>query len=117
MRAVQETVFVLGKIETKNVTSPRARSRSILQAKLLALEIKSLPKDAKFYVLIADTPKGDRNLNPTKNQYSIQCPSFGLSSCTKTFCVAKKWWDIHPLNSDSTSNQNSVHWSSHLKGL
>ena len=83
----------------------------------MALEIKSLPKDSKFYVLIADTPKGERNLNPTKNQYSIQCPSFGLSSCTKTFCVAKKWWDIRPLNSDSTSNQISVHWSSHFKGL
>ena len=65
VRAVQEAAFVLGNIETKNVTSLRARSRSVLQAKLLAMEIKALPKDAKVDVLIADTPKGERNQNPT----------------------------------------------------
>ena len=46
VREVQEAAFFLGKIETKKVTSPRARSRYVLQAKLLALEIKALPKDA-----------------------------------------------------------------------
>ena len=56
VRAVQEAAFVLGNIEIKKVTSPRARSRSVLQAKLLALEIKALPKDANVDVLIADTP-------------------------------------------------------------
>ena len=61
VRAVQEAAFVLGKIETKKVTSPRARSRSILQAKLLALEIKALPKDANVGVLLANTPKGEQN--------------------------------------------------------
>ena len=60
---VQEAVFVLGNIETNKVTSPRARSRSILQAKLLALEIKALPKDANVNVLLANTPKGERNRN------------------------------------------------------
>ena len=116
-RAVQEAEFVLGKIDTKKVTSPRARSWSVLQAKLLDLEIKALPKDANVDVLIANTLKGEQNRNPTKNQISIQCPSYGLSSCTKTFCVAKKWWDIRPKNSDRTSNLLSVHWSSHFKGL
>ena len=71
LRAVQESAFVLGKIETNNVTSPRARSRSILQAKLLALEIKALPKDASVDVLISDNPKGERNRNPKKDQLSI----------------------------------------------
>ena len=117
LRAVQESGFVLGEIETKTATSPRDRLRSVLQAKLLALEMKALPKDYNVDVLIADVPKGERNRNPTRNQYSIQCPSFGLSSCTKTLCVAKKWWDIRPLNSDGTSTQISVHWSSHFKGL
>ena len=37
LTAVQEAEFDLGKIETNKVTSPRARSRSVLQAKLLAL--------------------------------------------------------------------------------
>ena len=59
MRAVQEAGFVLGKIDTKTATSPRARSRSILQARLLALEIKALPKDVNVDDLIADTPKGE----------------------------------------------------------
>ena len=96
VRSVQEAAFVLGKIKTKKVASPRARSRSVLQARLLAVEIKALPKDANVDVLISDTPKGERNRNPKKNQLSIQCLSYGLSSCTKTFCVAKKWWDIRP---------------------
>ena len=115
--AVQEAGFVLGNIETKTATSQTARSQYALQTKLLALENKALSKDANVDVLIADVPKGDWNRNPTKNQYSIQCPSFGLSSCTKTFCVAKKWWDIRPKNSDGTSNLLSVHWSSHFKGF
>ena len=71
MRAVQEAGFVLGNIETKTATSPRARSRSVLQDKLLALEIKALPKDASVDVLIADNPKGERNRNPKKDQLSI----------------------------------------------
>ena len=104
VRAVQEAAFVLGKIETKKVTSPRARSWSVLQAKLLDLEIKALPKGANVDVLIADTPKGERNRNPTKNQLSIECPSYGLSSCTETFCVAKKWRDIRPKKNEGTSN-------------
>ena len=66
--AVQEALFVLGKIETNKVTSPRAMSRSILQAKLLALEIKALPNNANFELLLADTPKGERNRNPTEDQ-------------------------------------------------
>ena len=116
-RAVQEDVFLLGKVQTNMATSPRARSRSVLQAKLLALEMKALPNDANINVLITNVPKGDWNRNTNIKKYSIQCPYFGLSSCTKTFCVAKKWWNIRPLNSEGTSNQILVHWSSHFKGL
>ena len=68
LREAQEAAFVLENIETKKVTSPRARSRSVLQAKLLDLEIKALPKDANVYVLITDTPKGEQNRKPIKNQ-------------------------------------------------
>ena len=117
LTAVQEDAVVLGKIETNKVTSSRARSRSILQAKLLALEIKALPKDANVNVLLADTPKGERNRNPTEDQESIRCPSYGLSTCTKTFCVAKSWWVIRPKYSNGASNLLSVHWSSYFKGL
>ena len=105
LRVVQEAGFFLGKIETKTAKSPWARSRSVLQAKLLALEIKAIPKDADVDVLIADVPKGERNQNTNNNQYSIKCPSFGFLSCTKTFCVAKKLWDILALNSDRKSTQ------------
>ena len=117
VRAVQEAAFVFGEIETKNVASPRARSPSVLQAKLLALEIKALPKYSNVGVLIPDTPKSEQNRNPTKNQPSIECPSYGLLSLTKTFYVAKNWWDICPKNNDGTSNLLSVHWSNHFNGL
>ena len=117
LTAVQEAAFVLGKIETNKVTSPRARSRSILQAKLLALEIKALPKNANVELLLADTPKGERNRNPIEDQESIKCPYYGLSNCTKTFCVAKSWWGICPKDSNGASNLLSVHWSSYFKGL
>ena len=117
LRSVQEAAFFLDKIETKKVTSPRARSRSVLQDKLFPLEINALPRYANINVIIANTPKGERNRNLTKNQVSIKCPSYGLSSCTKTFCVAKCWWGIRPKNSNGTSNLILVHWSSHFKGL
>ena len=117
LRAVQEYGYVLGKIETNIAATTRVRSRSLLHNKLAALEMKAHPMDADVNVIIADLPKGERNRNPTDNQYSIKCPSFGWSKCTKTFCVDKKWWDIRPLNSDGTSNQLSVHWSSHFKGF
>ena len=68
LKAVQEATFVLGKIETDVVTSPRARSRSIIRDKLLALEIKALPKNANVDCLLADTPKGERNRNTTEDQ-------------------------------------------------
>ena len=117
MSAVQEAGFVLGKIDTDNFMSPRARSSSILQAKLLALEIKALPKNANVKLLLANTPKGEHNLNPTEDQESIKCPSYGLSNCTKTFCVAKSLWVIRPKDSNGASKLLSVHWSSYFKIL
>ena len=68
VRAVQESGFVLGNIETKTATSQTARSQYALQTKLLALENKALSKDANVDVLIADVPKDNWNRNPTKNQ-------------------------------------------------
>ena len=99
------------------VKSPRARSRSIIRAELLALEIKALLKNANVDNLLADSPKGERNRNPTEDQESIQCPSFGLSTCTKTFCVSKSWWGLRPKDSNGDSNLLSIHWSSYFMGL
>ena len=59
LRAVQESGFVLGNIETNTATSPRAMSWSVLQAKLLAMGINALPKDSNVGVLITDVTKGE----------------------------------------------------------
>ena len=56
--------------------------------------MKADPNQAEIYEILADIPKGERNRDSTASQYSIPCPSFGLSNFTKTLCVAKKWWDI-----------------------
>ena len=69
LRAVQEAGYLLSKIETKTATTSWARSRSVLQAKLASLEMKAHPKDADVDVILADLPKGERNKNPTDNQY------------------------------------------------
>ena len=69
LRAVQEAGYLLSKIETKTATTSWARSRSVLQAKLAALEMKAHPKDTDVDVILADLPKGERNKNPTDNQY------------------------------------------------
>ena len=61
VRAVQEAGFVLGKTETKTAMSPSARSRSVIQDKLLALETKAAPKDYNVDVLITYVPKGEQN--------------------------------------------------------
>ena len=53
LRSVQESGYVLGKVEMNTYTSPRARSQYVLQAKLADLEIKAHPKDADFDVIIA----------------------------------------------------------------
>ena len=114
---IQEAAFVFGNLDTDKVTSPRARSRSIIQARLLALEMKALPKNKNVELLLANTPKGEQNRNPTEDQESIKCPAYGLSNCTKTFCVAKSLWGICPKDSNGASNLVSIHWSSYFKGL
>ena len=78
LKSVQEAAFVLGKIETDVVTSPRARSRSILRAKWLALEIRALPKNANLDSLFADSPKGERNRNPYEGHWIDSWSSVGF---------------------------------------
>ena len=56
--------------------------------------MKADPNQTEIYEILADIPKGERNQDSTAIQYSIPCPSFGLSNFTETLCVAKKWWDI-----------------------
>ena len=114
---VQESGHVLGKIETKTATTPRANLRSVLKAKLAALEMRAHLKDGDIEEILADITKGEKNRNPMEKKYSIQCPSFQLGNCTRTFSVSKKWFDLRPMNSDGTSNQMSVLWSNHFKGL
>ena len=117
LRSVQESGYFFKHIETKTDTTPRAKSRSFLKAELEALAIRAHMKNANIEEILSDIPRGLKNINPKEKQYSIPCPYFGLGDCTKTFCVAKKWWDLRPLNSAGTSNQIYVHWSNHNKGL
>ena len=116
-RAVQEADYVLGNIETTTATTLRSNSRSVLKVELAALEMRAHPKDTDIEEILADMPRGEQNRHPTEKQYSIRCPSFGLGNCTKTFCVAKKSFDLRPVNSNGTSNQMYVHWSNNFKGL
>ena len=117
LRAVHEGNYVLGNIETKTTKTPRAKSRSVLKAKLAAFEMRAHPKDADIEEILDDISRGEQNRNWTEKQYSIHCPSFGLWKCTKTLCVLKNSFDLHPINSDGTINQMSMHWSNHFKGL
>ena len=117
LTSVQVAAFVLGKIETNKVTSPRARSSSIIQAKFLAMEMKALLKNANVKLLLANTPKCERNRNPTEDQETIQCPLYSYSNWTKTFCVSKSWWGICPKDSNGDSNLVSIHWSIYFKGI
>ena len=79
--------------------------------------MKALLKNANVELLIADTPKGERNRNPMEDQESIKYPSYDLSNYTKTFYVAKSWWGIRPKDSNGDSNLIYVHWSSYFKGI
>ena len=76
LRSVQEDGCVLGKIETKTATTPRAKSRSILQTKLAALEMREHPKDVDVDVILADLPKGEQNINPTEQSVFHQVSLF-----------------------------------------
>ena len=117
VRAEQEAGYVLGNIETKTAMTPRVQSRSVLNTKLEALEMRVHPKNAYTEEILADIPRGERNKNPAEKQYYVLCTSFGLGDYTKKIYVTKKWWYLRPLNSDGTSKHISVHWSNHFKGL
>ena len=68
MSSVQEACYVLENIETKTATTPRARSRSVLKAKLAALEMRSHPKDADIEEILADIPRSEKNRKPMEKQ-------------------------------------------------
>ena len=115
--AVQESGYLLGQLGTNNDYIPGFKSGSIIKAKLAVLEIKTSSTKDNINEILADILKGERNRTPMGNQYSIQCPSIGLVNCTKSFCDAKKWWDIRPHNSNRTSNTIYVHCSNHSNGI
>ena len=104
IRSVQESGYVLGKIETKTSPTPRENSRYVLKTRLAALDMRLHPKNADTEEILDDIPRGELNRNPTEKQYSIQCPSFGFWNFTKTLCVEKKWFNLHPMNIDGASN-------------
>ena len=66
LREVQESGYVLGKIETKTDTTPGYNSRSVLLDKLADLEMRAHQKDADLDGIISDIPKGDRNIKTTE---------------------------------------------------
>ena len=60
LRSVQQAGYFWGNIETKTATTPRAKSRSALQAKLAALEMRAHPKDAdieKYWLIFPGVNK------------------------------------------------------------
>ena len=95
----------MGHIGFNTAMKSRVKSRSGLKEKLDIIDMKANPNRAEIDEILANIPKGERNRNPTAIQYSINCPSFGVDNCNKTFCVAKNWLYISPLNSDGTRNQ------------
>ena len=115
LRSVQDSGYVFVNIETKTATSPRDKLRSVLNFKLAALEMRAHPKDAGIEKILVDIPRIDQNRHPTEKQYSIQCPSFELGNCTKTFYVENQLFDQRPINSDGTINHMSVHQPNHFK--
>ena len=93
------------------------KPRYVLKANMVVLEIKASDSKADIEVNIAYVPKGVRNWTPMVSQYSVQYHYYGLGHCTKSFCMAKKWRYLRPLNSDGTRNIISVHWANHFKEL
>ena len=114
---MQKSGYILGCLGAKIALTSTVKPWSVLKETLAVIEMQAHPNNAEIDEILADIPKGDRNRNPTASQYSILCPSFGLTNWTKTLCFAKKWCDIRPHNSYRTINNLSVHWSNHFKSL
>ena len=74
-------------------------------------------KDVGIGVILADIPKWERNLKPTKDRCVVLCPSYGIDDCSKTFFVSKKWWEKCPLDSDGKYDLLRNHWGHHSKSI
>ena len=62
-----------------------------IKAKMEVLDIKAYPKTGRYpEIILTDVPKSELNRRPTKDQYSVKFPSYGLGYCTKMFYVYKK---------------------------
>ena len=68
-------------------------------------------------IILSCVPNGERNRRPTKDQLSVDCPSYVLENSTKNFCISKKWWDLWTINSDQESDPTSNQLSNHFKVL
>ena len=85
---------------------------------MLVLEMKASSKiGTDLETILADVPKGERNGRPTKDQYLVKCPSYGIGYFTRMFCVSNKWWDLQPCNIEQTSDILSCNLSNNLKGI
>ena len=61
-------------------------------------------KWGKIDVILVDVSKGESNRNPMKDQHIVEGLSHSINECAKNFCVANKWLDLRPLNTDVSSN-------------
>ena len=67
--SVQEAGYVLGQIGANTASTPRVKSGCILKAELAVINMRKLFTKAYIDEILDDTPKGERNLTPTENQY------------------------------------------------
>ena len=67
--AVQEAGYVLGHLVANTASTPSLESWFFFKAKFEVLEMQASSTKAGIVKILADIPKGDRNLTPIENQY------------------------------------------------
>ena len=63
---------MLGQLASNTAYTPRVKSRSVLKTKLAVYEIKAYSTKTDIKRILADVPKGGRNLIPTEIKYSVK---------------------------------------------
>ena len=62
------------------------------KAKFAVSEMKASLLGSDIEIILADLPKGQRNIKTMEDQYSPECLSYGLEYFMMKFFVSKKWW-------------------------
>ena len=122
IQAVTKASSVLGHIFHEAIlseeSSPKPKLRSSNNARVSVNSVAPFHvKGGYLGVILTNVSKCERNRNPTKDQYVTECPSYGIYDWTKTFCDSKNWWNIHPVNSDGSSDVQNIHWGHRFKRL